>query len=180
MKFNYLIKATPFLSTLLLIVIISISNQKQYTKLRILIWNTPSLTLGTYLAISTGSGFLLSYLMTLKLAKIYHSTKKEVLHYKVKDRDDEIDEYTKTNQNPSYENALIDRNIKDPSPTIKASFRIIGGRDQSNSNFINFNDQYDDTTELEAHYDETSANNKVNNQVKSFSNDWNDDSFSRW
>ncbi len=43
MKLSYLIKATPFLSTLVLIIFLSISNQKEYTKIKILIWSTPSL-----------------------------------------------------------------------------------------------------------------------------------------
>jgi len=56
MKSNYLIKIIPFLSTFTLIAILNFSNQKVNTKLKILIWNTPSLSLGSYLAISTGTG----------------------------------------------------------------------------------------------------------------------------
>ena len=64
MKKNNLIKFIPILSTLLILIFLSITNQKQYTKLKILIWNTPSLSLGTYLAISTGTGCLISYIIT--------------------------------------------------------------------------------------------------------------------
>ena len=82
MKFNYLIKTTPFLSTLLLIIILTISNQKEYTKLRILIWNTPSLSLGTYLGISAGTGFIFSFLITNNLGKIFMATPKNSIKYK--------------------------------------------------------------------------------------------------
>ena len=76
MKLNYLIKVTPFLSTLLLIIFLNISNNKEYAKLRLLIWNTPSLTLGTYIAISTGSGFIFSYLLTSTIARTNQNTTK--------------------------------------------------------------------------------------------------------
>ena len=69
MKIFNLIKRTPFLLILTIILLLTIFNQKQYTRLKILIWNTPSLSLGSYLAISTGTGFILSYFMTNNLIR---------------------------------------------------------------------------------------------------------------
>ena len=86
MKFSYLIKATPFLSTLLLVIFLCVSNQKEYTKIRILIWNTPSLTLGNYLAIATGTGFVLSYFITTRLGKTAQTIQKKSLGYKEYDK----------------------------------------------------------------------------------------------
>ena len=86
MKFNYLVKATPFLSTIILITFLSLSNQKENTKLRILIWDTPSLSLGTYLAISTGTGFILSYFITTSLANGNKPTTEKLLEYKLKSK----------------------------------------------------------------------------------------------
>lgn len=90
MKLSYLLKATPFLSTLVLIIFLSISNQKEYTKIKILIWSTPSLTLGNYLAISTGTGFILSYLITTKLGKIIQTSQGQVLEFKEEEAKYEI------------------------------------------------------------------------------------------
>ena len=82
MKLNYLIKIIPFLSIFTLIAILNFSNQKVNTKLKILIWNTPSLSLGSYLAISTGTGFIFSYILTTCLAKSVRSNSNKSLNYK--------------------------------------------------------------------------------------------------
>ena len=62
-------------------ILLNINNQKEYTKLKILFWNTPSLSLGTYIAISTGTGFILSYIITSSLLKNNQSKVKEDLIY---------------------------------------------------------------------------------------------------
>tara|TARA_B100001250_G_scaffold236732_1_gene203326 strand:- start:410 stop:955 length:546 start_codon:yes stop_codon:yes gene_type:complete len=181
MKFNTLIKVTPLLSTLLLLTILSINNQKEYTRLRILIWNTPSLKIGTYLAISTGTGFILSYVMTTNLTNINNSKPKQILQFKDEVNDVKANEYIETDNNQSYDYTLIERDIKDPSPTINANFRIIGRTQGGNSNFINRNTiPYEDTTKLEEQSYEEPSKNKTINQVRSISNDWNDESFSTW
>ena len=48
MKINNPIKSIPILAILILIFFLNFSNHKQKTNLKILIWNTPSLTLGNY------------------------------------------------------------------------------------------------------------------------------------
>ena len=177
MKINYLIKATPFLSTLLIIIFLNISNQKEYTRLRLLIWNTPSLTLGKYLAISTGSGFFLSYLVTNSLSRL---NQKSLTSLKYKDVENHVvnNDYTDLNQRDTYDNTLIERNLKDPSPTINANFRIIG-RMQRDLN----SDQYyqsDNSIQFEEQSDEMSEKIDTSYNGNSISNDWNDDSYSRW
>ena len=181
MKINNLIKSTPLLLTLLLITILSISNQKQYTKLKILIWNTPSLTLGTYIAISTSTGFILSYIITTNLANLNKLTPIRSLKFKEEKKNEEINEYTEVNTEESYDNTLIERDIKDPAPTINASFRIIGRNGRGNGNFIN-NDKvkYDDSIEYQEKYDgQTQKTESINKEITN-SYDWNDDSYSRW
>ncbi len=182
MKLNYLIKATPFLSTLLLIIFLSISNNKQYTKLRILIWNTPSLTLGTYLAISSGTGFILSYFITTNIAKITQELPKRSLRFKEDDHNDDIKEYKESSTEISYDNTLIERDIKDPSPTINASFRIIGKTQRNNEYFINNNSNvtYNGSSHYEEQYEDQNENNETIKQSSKISSDWNDESFSNW
>jgi len=179
MKSNYLLKSTPFLTPLLLIILLTFSNQKEYAKLKILIWNTPSLKLGTYIAISTGTGFMLSYLTPKKLAKIYQATSKKSNRYQSVNKYEEFNENIDTSKTTSYENTLIERDIKDPSPTIKASFRIIGRKENIKANLvnnnINNNDYYDDSRQSDEQY-----NNQTKSQVNSISADWNDESYSSW
>ena len=180
MKLNYLIKVTPFLSTLLLIIFLGISNNKEYTKLRILIWNTPSLTLGAYIAISTGSGFIFSYLLTNTIARTNQNTTKKSLRFRDDDKFVDINEFTDTNI--SYDNTLIERDIKDPSPTINASFRIIGKTERNNKNTINnnINVTHGDSSHSDEEYNEEAEKNVTIKNASAISSDWNDESYSSW
>ena len=185
MKLSYLLKATPFLSTLVLIIFLSISNQKEYTKIKILIWSTPSLTLGNYLAISTGTGFILSYLITRKLGKIIQTSQGQVLEFKEEDKYEESTNFNDAanNINHSYDNTLIERDIKDPSPTINASFRIIGRTERSSFNYKTSNNddaQYEGSLEFEEDLDEQSFENENINQKITIMSDWDDDNYSVW
>ena len=185
MKLSYLIKATPFLSTLVLIIFLSISNQKEYTKIKILIWSTPSLTLGNYLAISTGTGFILSYLITTKLGKIIQASQAQVLEYKEEAKYEESPDYKEAlkNTNHSYDNTLIERDIKDPSPTINASFRVIGKTERSSFNYKTSNNdeaEYEGAFEFDDDLDEQFVKNETINQPISIMSDWDDETYSAW
>tara|TARA_B100000579_G_C22828988_1_gene854819 strand:+ start:1442 stop:2017 length:576 start_codon:yes stop_codon:yes gene_type:complete len=191
MKINNLIKTIPIFSTLLLIVFLSISNQKEYTKLRILIWNTPSLTLGTYLSLSIGSGYIISYYFTNKLSRLNSSSRKPPLKFKTENEKNKISEYNELNEDSIYEKTLIERDLKDPLPTIDANFRIIGRKERSNINFTNnihtqyndsieINEQYNDSIESDKQYNEELEVNENFNEEISISNDWNDQSYSKW
>ena len=182
MKLNYLIKIIPFLSTFTLIAILNFSNQKVNTKLKILIWNTPSISLGSYLAISTGTGFIFSYLITTSLAKSIRSNSNKAIKYK-KDinKEEEAVEYTNTNYNNYSENILIEREINDPIPTMNAKFRVIGKTERYNSNYKNdYNSQNNNLNEFEDPYFEKDDKNENLKQKKEISNDWNDNSYTSW
>ena len=185
MKLSYLIKAIPLLSTLLLIIFLSVSNQKEYTKIRLIIWSTPSLTLGNYLAISTGAGFMLSYFITTKLGKTIQSKQKQSIEFKEQLKYEESREYEEDvkNSNNYYENTLIERDIKDPSPTINASFRIIGRKERSSFNYKtsnNDNAQHEGSLEFEEDLDEQSVKNETINQPNYIISDWDDETYSAW
>ena len=181
MKLNYLIKIIPFLSTFTLIAILNFSNQKVNTKLKILIWDTPSLSLGSYLAISTGTGFIFSYILTTSLAQIIRSKSTKAINYKKEINKDETVEYTDTNYNNYTENILIEREINDPIPTMDAKFRVIGKTERYNTNYKNdYNSQNNNLNEREDQYIEENEVNDSFNQDRDISSDWNDDSFKNW
>ena len=181
MKLNYLIKIIPFLSTFTLIAILNFSNQKVNTKLKILIWNTPSLSLGSYLAISTGTGFIFSYILTTSLAKSVRSNSIKTIKYKKDINKDDAVEYTDTNYNNYTENILIEREINDPIPTMDAKFRVIGKTERYNTNYKNdYNSQNNNLNEIEDQYIEENEVNDSFNQDRDISSDWNDDSFKNW
>ena len=184
MKINNLFKLIPFLSTLIILMIIFISNQKDYTKLKILFWNTPSLSLGTYLTISTGTGFFFSYIITSKLGRNNQSNVKNELRTKFTNVNDDSNEVIDSNTNISYNNIMIERDIKDPLPTINASFRIIGKNTRKNKFAKNNSQQeYENSFPHEESDDSNyKEDNNFNNvtEIKNKSNDWNDYSYSNW
>ena len=179
MKFTNPIKSITILFPLFIIILFNISNQKQTTKLKILIWETPSLSLGNYIAISAGTGFILSYILTSKLAS--YRVSKEILNYKAESKDNESIINSETNYENSYNNTLIERDIKDPSPTVNASFRVIGKKTTKKQAT---QDIYTSEQNISEFLDE--PNYKFNNQDKndnridSIRSDWQDETYLNW
>ena len=180
-----LIKKTPFLLALIIIILISIFNQKQYTRLRILIWNTPSLSLGNYLAISSGTGFILSYIVTSNLAKNKKTNLKYEIKYKENKEEGEFIQDTdfnnEKNNEISYDNNFIERDVKDPTPTINASFRIISKNSRKKE--TPQNNQFNSTRysdESDNQYNEEEINYDDNYDVNQILSDWEDDSYRNW
>ena len=184
MNANKLIKSSPLLLILFIIIILNICNQKEYTKLKILIWNSPLLSLGTYLSISSGTGFILSYIFTTKLVKYNYSKPKSEIKYKDKNKINDPDEFNESNQQISYSNTLIERDIKDPSPTLNASFRVISNKNvrnkkqKSNSNIESNNQEYND--ESDYIYSRQEINHKHSNEIDTKTIDWEDDTYIDW
>ena len=184
MKRNKLFKIIPFLLTLIILIILSISNQKQYAKLKILIWNTPTLSLGTYLAISGGTGYLISYVFISNLGGAYKLKQENKIKYKYEKEYIEKDTYHESNNEPIYENTLIERDIKEPLPTINASFRVIGKINKIDqtiqNNDYNEYSQSDIIEEYDYQYDENEVNYKNKEAINSIINDWDYDIYTNW
>ena len=180
MKLNSFLKSIPLISTVLLIIFISINNQNSSTKLRLLIWNTPTLSLGSYLAISTGAGFILSYILTTNIATKIKIKSVKPRQYNTEFLKDDTNEYNFTNIKNNEEKTLIERNISDPSPTMDAKFRVISNTEINNRNYIDSNSQYETSYDYDESNIDQKNNNENINQKKEFSSDWNDDSFTSW
>ena len=184
MKIFNIFKSVPFLLTLIVIIFLNISNQKQSTKLKILIWNTASLPIGTYLAISAGTGFIFSYTLSTYLANLNKSQIKKDINNDFIENFTENDFEEGPNFQEEYDNTLIERDLKEPAPTINASFRVIGKTKKRNiANEYNAINDYDDSNFIdETDYKKYSNefNSKVDKKVRSVLNDWEDDSYSNW
>tara|TARA_Y100001968_G_scaffold330208_1_gene381419 strand:- start:1485 stop:2027 length:543 start_codon:yes stop_codon:yes gene_type:complete len=180
MKLNYLTKLLPFISTLVLLIFLNVSNQKVNTKLRILIWNTPSYSLGTYLSVSAGIGFIISYILTTKLANINSLNNYKSLQYKSKSKNESTNHYDDSYFGPSEEKTLIERDIHDPSPTLNAQFRVIGKTERYYTDDIDSEYKYDYGNDYEQSYSERNDKNDSFNQETQTTSDWNDESFSTW
>ena len=184
MKFNYIIKSIPFLSTLILIIFLNFTNQKVNTKLKILIWNTPKLSLGTYLSVSTATGFILSYLITTNFSKLLQSKVSNKIKYKFNDHKNHTNEYSEPKNYNEYTNTLIERKITDPTPTINANFRVISStynkykpESENEDNYFNDSDYSDENFNQ---LDNNINNYKKDDKFNSIFTDWDDDSFRNW
>ncbi len=179
MKFTNPIKSMTILLPLFILILFNINNQKETAKLKILIWETPSLSLGNYIAISAGTGFILSYILTSKLAS--YTVSKEKLNYKSESRDNESTIYSETYDENSYDNTLIERDIQDPSPTVNASFRVIGKKSPKKQSRQEIYSSEQNISEFldEPNY-ESINQDKNDNRVDSFLNDWQDDTYVNW
>ena len=184
MKPLSLIKVIPILATLTFILILNNSNKNEFTKLKILIWDTPSVSLGTYVAISASSGYLLSFLLTTYLSRGNYFKKQILLKYKRDIEDDEISIEEKSINKIPYENTWIERDIKDPSPTMNASFRVIGKNNykyrQVNNDLSNDIESSNYPDESDYQFYENEINNRDINSINISSNDWEDDSYTNW
>jgi len=182
MKFFNPFKSVPFLSIFIILIILNISNQKEYSRLKIFIWDTPSLSLGTYITISAGTGFLFSYFLTSSLSRFNQLQPKDDLNYKLHIEDNNA--YHDNSHKYIHDNIFIERDLKDPSPTINASFRVIGKTNRKNESFINnltneFNKSEYSSKSNNQYYDEgiEIKKDKTNDILL---NDWDDDSYSHW
>tara|TARA_Y100001968_G_C19293542_1_gene685460 strand:+ start:493 stop:1035 length:543 start_codon:yes stop_codon:yes gene_type:complete len=173
----------PLLSTIIFVVFININNKNQNTKLRVLIWNTPTLSLGIYLTISTYSGFLLSYITT-NIAKNSQTKLRNVERYTYDSSYNKSNQINEIKNDNTYNKTLIERDFNDPLPTINANFRVISkSKDQyskvstnkSDNNFIQ-NESYDESEVKDQEY----INDNYDTEVNPFNGDWDDDSYANW
>ena len=180
MRFNFFIKAIPLFSTIFLILFLGFSNRSENTKLRILIWNTPSLTLGSYLGISSATGFILAYCINNSLSRLNKFNPKQQLKANDLNQSLEFDDRINDEINPMYDNILIERDIKDPSPTITANFRIIS-KNETSYNGIQTSHIHDNNTSIPYESNvELSDEKESMNELNLNSKDWSDQSFSDW
>ena len=182
LKINTFIRAIPFLSIFFILVLLSFSNQDKYAKLRILIWDTPSLSLVNYLAISSVTGFFFSYAITSKLSKFKQPKVNKIDNELFNSTDDNTNDIEYNDKDYSYTNTLIERDINQPSPTLNANFRVIGKTSRKNPREIN-DDHYviEENIYADEKYNQNNTQNLYyENESIINKNDWNDDSFTKW
>ena len=181
MKLNNLLKSIPFILTCFFLLLINIGNQNTSTKLKILIWNTPSLSLSTYLSISTTAGFIFSYILTTNLASIITHNSVKPIQYKSENLNEETNKYNFSNYKNNNEKILIERNVNDPLPTVNAQFRVIGKTERYSKNIEdNNNIQYEKSYVDEESYIDQSINKENIKLGEDDTADWNDDSHTSW
>ena len=109
---------------------------------------------------------------------------KNIFKYKHKKEIEISNNFIESNISNPTDNTLIERDLKDPSPTINATFRIIGNTNRRNQSSQNF-DEFEPVTSNDFNLsDEQYTNNdftyKNDDSIKTLENDWNNDDFTNW
>ena len=187
MKTFRVVNIIPLLLVFIIVIFIGMNNQKQTTNLKLLIWDTPKSSIGTYIALSTVSGFLLSYLLMNNIAYNSKPRLNRVVKYKFGDQNEDYSPPETIQKGSSYEQTLIERNYRDPSPTMKAKFRVIGNVEKINRNSSNNNASasYDSVPRTEngykKDYDEENYDDyHIRDEKKNNAVDWENTSFEDW
>tara|TARA_Y100001968_G_C19162748_1_gene621688 strand:+ start:43 stop:594 length:552 start_codon:yes stop_codon:yes gene_type:complete len=124
---------TPFI----IILLISVLNQNKSFKVNLLLWELPKTKIGNYIAIAGSLGFCISSL------SIYITSTNNKYSYtrKISTQDSEgnavenkFNEYREQIATEEYINP-IERDVRDPAPTVTVPFRVISNNNDINDNF---------------------------------------------
>ncbi len=163
---------------------LNITNKVNDARLKILIWNTPKLSLGSYLAISSATGFVISYLITSNIARNNYVRSNKQFRYKTDVQVNKTNNIYDHEDKAIYQNTLFERDINDPSPTLNASFRIINNSSREikyPKNIVNEEERITNSTKYSG--DLLDENDFIDDKVtESYTsqNDWDDDTYANW
>ena len=83
-----------------------------------------------------------------------------------------------------YDNILIERDIKDPSPTLNANFRVIGNTSRKSQDSQYFSSEREEASATYfnsfSQYDNEEDNHEKENRIDDNQNDWDDKNFLIW
>tara|TARA_Y100001968_G_scaffold113737_1_gene103149 strand:+ start:17792 stop:18343 length:552 start_codon:yes stop_codon:yes gene_type:complete len=172
-KFTTMLVLIPFFFILAL----STLNMNNKLSLRILLWKTPQLSLGNYILIGYSLGFLSSFSSIAVISTKNNSFKRKYKYNKhqVNTSYEELNNEKFSDLEETYNNDnYIERDIRDPSPTLTVPYRVI----QSNNNYselsyenIHDNDIENTEKSTDLNYQKLN-NNKVNNNLHSYEWDY--------
>ena len=139
-KISLVTAIIPFIVLLFL----SSINLNNKIRLKILIWETPSFSLGTFLAISGTLGFSYS-LISIKMLTIPSTNFRNKRIYKSNQQLTELEEinnYESENESNTFndefteniDNKYFERDLRDPTPTISIPYKIIKHKKNINNN----------------------------------------------
>ena len=141
MTLNKRLFVIPCLTPLLVLLIIASFNNTKSTRIRILIWQTPSANIGTHIALGSLTGSLLAFTAIYSLTSNKFSNRRKVhFPYNVVNNDNDSrsvsDNFEQSEPNGYIDGnqQIIERDYRDPSPTVSVPFRILKNIQYSNVN----------------------------------------------
>ncbi len=170
----------PALLPMCLVLVLSLFNLNKRTKIQFLVWQTPDIPVGALILLASTSTFFVGSIpyLILNQPQIQKSRKVKVENYSppiqspVSNLENlETDNYMNTD-------TYIERDIREPAPTIPVPFRVIQMK-QNSASQINVTDSYSLNNE---DYIEQSSNETTNSNFasKHDPSDWSDNLDEHW
>tara|TARA_Y100001968_G_C19344122_1_gene711130 strand:- start:280 stop:858 length:579 start_codon:yes stop_codon:yes gene_type:complete len=192
MKLYKNIVLTIFIFPIFIVLLVSISNIKQKTKIRILTYTSPEISLGYISAISSLTASLISFISIYSLSKSRLTTFRKVnidlsdsninnkeptrIEYEFNDNDFIQDDYSKYNTN-------IERQVNDPIPTISVPYRILSKpTTKKKQSFYQEQNSTNKNTVIDSLYERQENNEKTieNQNIGVDARDWENTKFEEW
>lgn len=164
----------PFITPLIIIIVIGAMNSGKQVSLKLLIWTTPKVSLGSLMAIGAGGSAILTSIAGLTVTTENTKLNRKVIlnPFERKDVDNVQSDGNETitnrsNPNDSKPYNPPERSIKDPSPTVSVPFKVLkkGSRATRVANSMQQNDfEYDtNSSNNEEYYDDTLHRESIDN-----------------
>ena len=155
----------------------TIYNQYKF-RVKLLIWETKEFSLGTYISISTLLGFSIGALPLSLTIKNTLQKKRKVVYEPDKSNIDnlsdfETDDYNETTPSNKY----IERDIRDPSPTLSVPYKIIKRSSSESTSSENDNFIYNQRNNIV--YENDEENGYSTNPINQ-SDDWSNTLDDKW
>ncbi|KGG12445.1 hypothetical protein [Prochlorococcus sp. MIT 0601] len=176
------ITLTITLLPLIFLLIVSGINLEKKSKLRILIWTTPEISIGTSIAITSSLSFIvgiLPYLLLIdpkiKKRRKVKLTQKDIYSSQVYESDD-IEEKTDLHNVNENEINYIERDVRDPLPTISVSYRVLNQPSKQNAKDVSSSSSlYEEESKLKS-----AQPCNYSDSTNSSDNDWNNELDNNW
>ena len=152
---------------IILVLVVSSFNLDKKISLKLLVWETAELRLGTLLTIGASLGYISSFLIlstdmnkkAIRRSRVVKKNIKTVNTNQTNGFTQETDIKQEIDSNQDY---YLERDVRDPSPTISIPFRVINKRsrsvDISNQPEVNYNNRYNNES-----IQENTDNNNIDN-----------------
>ena len=172
------------ISPLLIILFISTLNLYKPSKIRFLIWTTPTLNLGSWIALGSISSALITSAISISLTGDKQDFNRRV-HTQANNQEEDINSNYNNSSNEIFNDHQLndpipERDIRETSPTVSVPFKVIRKGDnyfqRDDSEITDFDDTLDKDEDIDLNANQPRSlnleNENINTSTKTI-DDWN-------
>ncbi len=176
----------PTLLPLILLLFISFINNEKRVQIKLLLWESQEIKLGTFISISTIAGFLIGTFPAFILNSNYQIKRRKVIYNPYNsnnsdalEKDLNLYDHDDLEENDINHEDYIERDVREPSPTISVPYKVIRMsnqseiRTESNKESSEVQNSFKDNLDLASEQEESLIN-------KSQSSDWSNITDEKW